>query len=241
MRVSELLNVLAKWIENPNNEMLLLAEADDKTMEFMAKFCVSASQMFKNAAQEIDDIEPQEESLITSDSIESIAELATILDSSGDPELKKQASVLDELILGIASSNSYKAAKAEKDYRLDELKKKYDNSKTLLDLNKISDYEKAIKDSKMTVEPGPIYGVGLSTRYCPDHAGVSTMRVGEGLYQCELDKKLYDYRAGYTLENGVKVPGGSVENQTSIYYTNPSNTIFSDHDSRIGRLQTNKA
>jgi hypothetical protein len=55
----------------------------------------------------------------------------------------------------------------------------------------------------------------LSTRYCPDHCGVTTSRVGEGSYQCPLDGKIYNYQAGYVNYKGQQVPGGSVSEQTS--------------------------
>ena len=55
----------------------------------------------------------------------------------------------------------------------------------------------------------------LSTRYCPDHCGITTSRVGEGSYQCPLDGKVYNYQTGYVNYKGQQVPGGSVSEQTS--------------------------
>jgi tetratricopeptide (TPR) repeat protein len=54
----------------------------------------------------------------------------------------------------------------------------------------------------------------LSTRYCPDHRGVSVVRLDDNLYQCPLDGKIYDFKNGYQNYDGEMVPGGSVSNQT---------------------------
>lgn len=54
----------------------------------------------------------------------------------------------------------------------------------------------------------------LSTRYCPDHRGVSILRVDENTYQCPLDGKLYDFKSGYKNYDGEFVPGGCVSHQT---------------------------
>lgn len=61
-------------------------------------------------------------------------------------------------------------------------------------------------------------------------------RIGENLWQCELDKKNYDYQSGFTLSNGNKVPGGDVAQQ-SKGVDNPSYTVF---DTREGRLGSNR-
>ena len=56
----------------------------------------------------------------------------------------------------------------------------------------------------------------LSTRYCPDHVGVSVTRVEENVYQCSLDGKVYDYQNGYVDYDGNPVSGGSIAAQTPI-------------------------
>lgn len=60
----------------------------------------------------------------------------------------------------------------------------------------------------------PMNEGSLSTRYCPDHRGVQAIRVGENIYQCPIDGKIYDYQSGYVNYEGQKVPGGSVAAQT---------------------------
>lgn len=237
MRIAEMLNAIASWLESPNNEALLLAEEDENCMKVVAESCTLSAALLRQAAEEVDHLEPPAESTITSESIEGIANLAAALDASGDPELKKQASVLDELLLGIAApSGAYKAAKAAEDYRLEELKKKYENPrKELAETHKFSDMEKAIDKSKMTKQY-TILEAPLSTRYCPDHAGVQIARVGEHVWQCEMDKKTYNFETGFDLNNGNKVPGGDVAQQTQGLSV-PTHAIF---DTREGRLGTNQ-
>ena len=240
MRIAELLNSIASWLESPDNEALLLAEYDEQCLKVVAESCVSAAAALKKAAMEVESIEPPEESLITEESIEGIANLASALDSSGDPELMKQASVLDELLLTIAAPpNALKDKKAAEDLRLEELKKKYHSAKEELDNednNKVAESIKAIDKSNMTKQYR-ILEAPLSTRYCPDHAGVQISRIGEHFWQCELDKKTYNFETGFELNNGTKVPGGDVANQTQGL-SNPTESIF---DTREGRLGTNQA
>src|SRR5579885_1262210 len=121
MRISEMLNAIASWLESPNNEALLLSEYHEDSMKVVAESCILAAALLKTAASEVDGIEPPPESKITPESIEEIASLATALDSSGDPALKKQASVLDELLLTIAAPpNALKDKQAAENDRSEE-------------------------------------------------------------------------------------------------------------------------
>ncbi len=103
MRIDDMLSAIACWLESPNNEALMLAEYHPESLQIVAENLVLAAALLKTAAEEVREVEPLPESLITNDSIEDIANLAAALDSSGDPNLKKQASVLDELLLSIAA------------------------------------------------------------------------------------------------------------------------------------------
>lgn len=237
MRIAEMLQAIASWLESPSNEALLLSEYHEESMKVVAESCVLAAALLKNAADQVSEMEPPPESNITPDALDELANLAAAFDASGDPGLKKQASVLDELLLSIAAPpNAYAERKDLQDQRLVELKKKYENpSKELHDVNKIADSEKAIEKSQMTKEY-KILEAPLSTRYCPDHPGVQISRVGEHMWQCELDKKSYNYETGFELNNGSKVPGGDVAQQTQGLNI-PYHAIF---DTREGRLGYNK-
>lgn len=237
MRTAELLNAMAAWLESPNNEAMLLAEADEKCMQVVAESCVLAAALLKKAADEVDTLEPPAESVITPQSIEETAALAQALDESNDPQLKRMASVLDELLLTIAAPpNAYAERKDLVDARADEIRKKYEEPrKDLHKYNQIGKSEKAINDSGFVKEYN-ILEAPLSTRYCPDHPGAQIARVGEHVWQCELDKKTYNFETGFDLNNGSKVPGGDVAQQTQGLDI-PFHAIF---DTREGRLGYNK-
>lgn len=237
MRIAELLNAIASWLESPNNEALMLAESDEECAGIVAESCVLAAQLLKTAADHVDVLEPPPESLITPESIDGVAALASALDSSGDPELKKQASVIDELLLTIAAPPNVLAARKDlEDNRIEELKKKYENPRQELDkTNKIADSAKAIDKSQFTKEY-KILEAPLSSRYCPDHPGAQISRIGEHMWQCDLDKKTYNFETGFTLNNGSKVPGGDVSQQTQGLGVS-THSMF---DSRQERLQASK-
>lgn len=55
---------------------------------------------------------------------------------------------------------------------------------------------------------------GLSTRYCPEHVGITMGRVGENTYQCPLDGSVFNWETGWTDHDGNEHPGGSVAAQT---------------------------
>lgn len=234
MRTAELLNAMASWLESPNNEAILLSESDGTTLRVVAESCVLAAALLKKAADEVDLLEPQAESVITPETIDETAALATAFDKSNDPQLKRMASVLDELLLSIASPpNALAERKAAENYRIEELKKKYQQPrKDLRDYNKIGVSEKAIDKSNFTKEY-KINEQPLSTRGCPQHPGAQLARVGEHIWQCDLDKKTYNYETGFTLENGDKVPGGDVSLQTQNLNTS-FHSIFDDREGRLG-------
>ncbi len=237
MRISDMLTAISAWLESPNNEAIMLAEYHPASLQIVAENLVLAAALLKTAAEEVQEVEPLPDSLITSDSIQDIANLAAALDSSGDPDLKKQASVLDELLLSIAAPpNASETIKKLQDNRLEELQKKYQKSQeTLEKSNKIADAEEAI-DKSDALKKNDIQNQGLSSRYCPDHSGVQIARIGEHQWQCELDKKIYNYETGFSLYNGVKVPGGDVAMQTDFEYPNDQSMF----DTREGRLGSNR-
>ena len=235
MRISELLTAMASWLESPNNEVLLLSEYDEQSLKIVAEACVKAATELKIAAQTVEGIEPPVESVITSESIEELAGLAAVFDGSGDEALKKQASVIDELLLTIAADNKYAERKDLLDDRLEQIKKNYQEPKEILDqMNSKSQAIKAIDKSKMT-DHVEINERPLQTRSCPDCPGVLMYRTSQGVWACEMTHKKYDFINGYTLDNGVKVPGGSVDLQTSNQISQPYSSIYDDRNGRLGQ------
>ena len=232
MRISEMLIAIAAWLESPNNEAILLAEYDDECLKVAAQACVEAAFILRDGAEAVDAIEPPEESNLTAEAIDELAEMATAFDESGDPNLKRTASVLDELLLTISApanfANNYKQAE---DNKIDVLKKKYEDPRIELEeKNKIADSRKAIDASPYNKEYR-IMEHALSARCCSEHAGVPLVRVGEGMWQCEMDKKVFNYEAGYTTDKGEKVPGGSVANQFD--YNSENQNIFDNREERL--------
>lgn len=75
-----------------------------------------------------------------------------------------------------------------------------------------SDLLKKKDDEGMMIQP-PNKG-SLSTRHCPDHIGVQLFRIAEGIYQCPMDGKEYNFQTGFINYKGETVPGGSVSQQT---------------------------
>jgi hypothetical protein len=237
MRIAEILTAMASWLESPHNEAMLLAEGDDHCLKVVAESCVLAAELLKKAADEVDLLEAPTESVITPESIEETAALASALDATNDPQLKKMASVLDELLLTIAApENEMLERKQYGDKRIEELRKKYQgNSEDLHTINRISESEKAIDKSNFTKH----YKVNdhpLNTRSCPVHL-CQMSRVGESQYQCELAKEIYDWANGYTnVATGEKVPGGSVALQTADLHNN-FHSIFDTRSERLGYHQ----
>lgn len=214
MRISEILVAIASWLESPENEAMLLSEYDDKCLESVASSCIKAAAILKAGAEEVEQLEPKEEDDVTTDSIETLAEVANALDASNDENLKKSASELDKILKLFAADDS--------------VKKNLNVNEKLHELNKTSDTAKKLKESNVYKDYF-ILEAPLSTRYCPDHTGVPVSRIGNHVWQCNLDKKVYDYDAGFTLANGDKVPGGSVSGQSA--FDNTQDPIFKTRDS----------
>lgn len=237
MRISEMLTAIANWLQNPNNEAILLAEYDEDCLKIVAETCVQAAEVLKLGAEAVEVMEPAQESTITSETLDSLAEIAHAFDQSGDPDLKKSASAIDELLLTIAAPPKWAAQfKEGQENKLDILKKKYEDTRTAIHENvKVSDTLKAIENSPYSKEYRMMEHP-LSSRGCPDHAGAQMARVGENMWQCDLDKKIYNYQEGYTDEKGNKIPGGDIANQTPMSYPDPQN-MFDTRDTRLNGFQ----
>jgi hypothetical protein len=234
MKISEHLKAFAAALESENNEALMLAEHDDLATEIVAHALVQAADILRQAAAEAEVIEPF--IVLTPEKVDELGVIAEEFDSSGDDFLQKQASVLDELLLSIAAPKNARAeADAHMESRIDELRKKYQGVKE--DLNK----SEKTADNLKAIQKSPYYKdyrileAPLNTRYCPDHPGVQIARVGEHEYQCSLDKKKYNWEAGFKLMTGEHVPGGSVAEQTQIPHNEP-HAIFDTRDSRLGNF-----
>lgn len=199
---------MADWLENHENE--LVATADDKHIDVLAMTLTKASQALREGAKEIGQTE---ESTLTPEALDEMAAIASEFEASDDELLKKQASVLDEILFTLAAPKSalWQAKQAE-EKKIDELKKKYQDVKKDLDeVNKVADAEKALKESIVFKDARPLE-YPLSTRMCPNHMA-PLARVGENSYRCSLAGEVFNWEQGWTANDGTKVPGGNVNLQ----------------------------
>ena len=228
MKLSEKLLIVANWLECSENDLIVRAEEDD-CLEIVAAAMVKAAEALKDAADEVVEVEPT----INAESLDEIAAIAKAFDESGDQLLKKEASVLDELLLTIASPRGAAIQFCDsQDDRIEELKKKYKQIKEKHDeMNKVSEDVKKIEESPAYKKYRPLQHE-LNTRYCPIHFGSPVVRVGEHTVQCVLCRQVFNYENGFNLPSG-HVPGSCVENQTKVMQQ-PGETTFNTRSSRLG-------
>lgn len=178
----------------------------------------------------------------TEETLGEIAALASKFDSSGNSLLMKQASVLDQILLTIAAPKGAKEeflktqdAEIEKlraKFREESLHSCYSKAKEESDKDiKVAEMAKAIDKGVKEYRP---MEAPLSTRTCPDHPGAQVMRIADSVYQCDLDKQIYNYQSGFTTMRGNQVPGGDVSGQTqSANDREVARTIFDTRESRL--------
>lgn len=166
--------------------------------------------------------------------LEAMAALASAFDSSDDPVLQKQAAILDELLLTVAANpQDIQNIKMAQSKKIDELAKKYKQVKEFQDKDmKISESEKALDKSDIYSKEYRLMEAPLSARTCPDHPGTMLSRAGDGLWQCAMDRKIYDFNAGFETVDGSKVPGSDVSMQTKIT-PEVGLSLFSDRETRL--------
>lgn len=223
--------MVASWLEDSENDLIVNAEGNDECLTAVASALVKAAEALKEGAEQVSEVEPA----WTAEKLDELAAVAAAFDESGDELLRKQASVLDEILLTIAAPRGAQSEFREAiDDRIEQLKKKYKGSKEHQDeINKVSDSIKAIEKSPVYKQYRPLEQP-LSTRYCPDHPGGLVVRVGEHTWQCVMDKKVYNFDTGFKTMQGNTVPGGSVDLQTPDH-AEESHSIFDTRDSKLGQ------
>jgi hypothetical protein len=238
MRVSEFLIAIATWLESSDNEALMLAEYNEPTLQAVAKSCVAAATILRQGAVEAEQIEPAAPPVLTPEALDHLNMVISALDKSPNLDLQKSASVIDELLLTIAAPPKWAEKFSQmQDTRLEVLKEQYQRTKRDLDdVNRVKESIEAIDKSPMFKEYR-IQEAPLSTRSCPDHAGALLARVGAAMdgssvWQCQLDKRTYNFNTGFTNEKGDKIPGGEVQEQTPKYHTQP-HAIFDTREDRL--------
>jgi hypothetical protein len=237
MRVSNLLKELSEKLTDPDNEILV--EAEKRGSDVLLKTAdalTSCAWILKMASEECS------EETVTEEEIDEMAALATSFDESGDEFLVKQAAVIDEILLTIGSKKNptagiKKVLAAEED----KLREKYRAQALEDDYTKVSKQhkeeigaEEAKKAIDAKIKKFRPMEASLSTRYSPDMPGTMMMRIGDGVFQCPITKKIYNFNSGFTTAKGNKVPGGSVENQTQFFGFNaPEHANFSTREEAL--------
>ena len=238
-RLGRALEELASKLENPDNKLFDIAGDNDELVNLVAGVVSKTADTLREAAVRADEIEPP----VTTEGLEEMAAIAEEFDKTGDSLLQKQASVLDEILLSISAGDSFIKAKNAQESETDKLREKHrEQSRQELygkakkehdEQNKSADAIKAINERVKEYRPleGP-----LSTRSCPDHPGAQMMRIADNVYQCDLDKHIYNYEAGYKTMSGSKVPGTGVSNQTQhLSYVSPEHLNFSTREEILNK------
>lgn len=218
---------LTESLLDSENEVIVWAEETDnpKVLAHAAHVLVKAAGALKEVSalteKKLDYEMSVEAGSIHPRDIESLAALAAEFDASDDEFLQKQAAVIDQLLINFAQRGLKSEAETAEEKELAKLRAKYRaESSDECYKGPREEHEKdikaaeAIKAIKNQVKEYRPLQTALSTRYCPDHPGTQVRRVGDNVYQCALDKKLYNYKEGFTTEKGNKVPGTDVANQT---------------------------
>ena len=244
MAISIDLRILASKLEKSSDE--LIAEAALKGPEYLEKISIAiaaASTLLTSVADDIDT------NLTTADlsisDLDKIATLSEKLASSNDPEIRKQANVLDEILLTIAApKNAVAQAKQMKEDEVNELAAKYRSDKVdelyhkpkkeLHEMHGFADMAKALDSQVKDFRP---LEAPLQTRYSPDMPGTPMVRITDGVYQDVTTGKIFDYANGYTTAKGNKVPGSSVANQIRDLgdQRHQSSSMFETRDNILNR------
>lgn len=219
MSLSKELNELVEKMEKQAGDVLEFVD-DPKLADEFIKIVAETAVKFEKLAERVDNVDKI--SRLTEEDIDVLYSMAEEFDQSDDPVLKKQASVLDEILLTLASPKNALAVAAQKSE--DEINKiiekrkqergeeAYNASKKALDKgNMVEEQRKAVNEQVKRYRP---MEAPLQTRYNPDIPGESLMRITDHVYQSLLTGKIYDFKAGYTTDKGNKIPGTAVEFQT---------------------------
>ena len=240
------LRVLARKLEKSSDDLLVNASTKGpETFEKVATAIAAASTLLTSVA---DDMDKNASLQLTEQQLNEMAALASAFDESSDPLLKKQASVLDEILLSIAAprnaGETFRKVQDEEIERLRTERRRARGEEAYVQPKKeLHDMWNSVAQAKAVEQQVKRYvpmEAALQTRYPPDRPGGQMTRISDGVYQDIETGIIYDYKAGYTTQKGNKVPGGSVENQTrqlGDYRNNPT-SVFQTRESVMGRYSS---
>lgn len=243
MAISMDLRVLARKLEKSSDDLLVSAsKKNPEVFQKVATAIAAASTLLEGVADDMDNHASFE---ITPQQLDEIAALASAFDESEDLLLKKQASVLDELLLSIAApKNAVAAARKVTEDEINRLRterRKTTGEECYEEPRKrLSTMENAQAQAKAVEQQVKRYvpmEAPLQTRYPPDRPGGQMTRITDHVYQDVVTGIIYDYKAGYKTQKGNEVPGGSVENQTHDLgdVRDQGMSLFETRESLMGR------
>jgi hypothetical protein len=209
-----------------DHELLKMAEdCGDDAMKAVAECLIQVTSCFesaiescsKNLSEEekksMNETEAEKSAPVTEHDLEALAALAEEFSKSEDEFLKRQASVLDQVLMTFAIPESKQEHKKAYEDKLLEIKNRLQNKSNVKEAFKADEVAKVVDDNIKEYKP---LETALKTRTCPDHPGAQMQRLSDDVYQCSLDKKTYDFKSGFTTMKGNKVPGGDVTLQTQF-------------------------
>jgi len=252
--MSELKNILRRLADvlmQEDNELTVWAEENgsDELLSHVALVQARAAKAIEDVIKVADtkinfDLSVEADSVHPRD-LEELAEVAHQFDASDDPFLQKQAAVIDQLLINFAqrglrseaeSADEKELAKLRAEYRAKASERCYKGPTETHEKDiRATEAVKAIKSQVKEYRP---METSLSTRYCPDHPGSQVRRIADYVYQCGLDKKIYNWQEGFTTEKGNKVPGTDVARQTQHLGDRALEEMhFSTREARLGSNQ----
>jgi hypothetical protein len=78
----------------------------------------------------------------------------------------------------------------------------------------LSKMKKAAAEEQLGIADKLFGKTTMHSRYCPDHPGVSLYRIADSVFQCPLDRSVYDYEKGFTTQDGKEHAGGTIAEMT---------------------------
>jgi adenylate kinase family enzyme len=208
MSISMDLRVLAKKLEQNSDE--LLSKASDKGLKVFDKVVTAIAASSSLLESVADDMDNNAEFSISEQQLDDLAAIATAFDQSNIPALKKQASVLDELLLSIAApknlvakikqANEDEVNRLRENYRTKRREEAYEQPKEAQStFNQKKEIAKAVEQQVKKFVP---LEAPLQTRYPPDRPGGHMTRITDHVYQDILTGIVYDFKQGYTTQKG---------------------------------------
>lgn len=195
---------------------------EEDKLEF-DKFCKEKSSVSEDEGEKSEEVTPKD--------LEAVAALAEEFSKSGDVLLRRQASVLDQVLLTFATQDVRQDQKKAFDQKIAQIKENLGKNveEQIKKSFKADEVAKAVDKNIKVYAP---LEAPLKTRSCIDHPGHQLIRVSDDVYQCSLDKRTYDYKSGFTTLKGNKVPGGDVSLQSRMPYEAYVNVPMSFHSKK---------